>query len=695
MPIGLSIDIGGTFTDAVLEAHSKRYTSKVLTTKGDPAKGFILAASKVLELSGLSPGDIEIIIHGTTLATNALIEREGAKIGLLTTEGFTDSLEIAYEHRFEQSDLFMQRPKPLVPRHRRLGVIERLASDGSVLLPLDENSVVEATLKLKKENVEAVAIGLLHCYANPLHEERVAEIVMDILPKTPLSLSSRVSPEIREYDRISTTVANAYVLPLMRSYLRNLETFLKSSGYKAPLLLMMSSGGMTTVKTAQEVPIRLVESGPAGGAILAREIAAECGLEKVLSFDMGGTTAKICYVDNYQPNFSRSFEVAREYRFLKGSGFPLRIPVIDMVEIGAGGGSIATVDDLERIRVGPASAGSFPGPAAYGQGGKQATVTDADIILGRIDPKRFAGGEVKLNKALSENVIETDIGSVLKITTELAASGISQIVDENMANAAGVHAIELGKEQEDRTIIAFGGAAPLHACQLAETLGIKKIVVPTSAGVGSAIGFLRANITYEVARSFYVNLKFFEPERINKLFKTMFHEADAVETLGSAGAQLKETRSVFMRYCGQGHEIPVPVQNRELNIKDGEVLFLAFENEYKKLFGRTIPNLSVEAMTWSLTLGTDRPLPERKSFFEFNTEIKSKEYRCVFNTEKSSFEKIPVFDRNYLVPGNMIQGPAIIIEDGTSTFVSNKFSACINNLNYIELITKGAKNDPK
>ncbi len=690
MSVGLSIDIGGTFTDAVLEFDLKRFTSKVLTTKSNPANGFIAAASKVLDLSGLSPKDIDIIIHGTTLATNALIERSGAKVGLITTDGFSDSLEIAYEHRFEQSDLFMERPKPLVPRYLRLGVVERLASDGSVLIPLDEDSVIQAALKFKDENVEAIAIGLLHCYVNPSHENRIANIIASVIPNIPISLSSKISPEIREYDRISTTVANAYVLPLMRSYLDSLETFLKSSGYIAPLLLMMSSGSMTTIETAREVPIRLVESGPAGGAVLAREIAAECALEKVLSFDMGGTTAKICYIDQYQPHFSRSFEVAREYRFLKGSGLPLRIPVIDMVEIGAGGGSIANVDDLGRVRVGPTSAGSSPGPAAYGQGGKNATVTDADIILGRIDPERFAGGEVKLNKTLSIDAVSKAIGSKLNVSTEVAASGIAQIVDENMSNVAGVHAIELGKDQKDRSIIAFGGAAPLHACQLAEALGIQRIIIPTSAGVGSAVGFLRANIAYEVAKSSYIDLNNFRADAINNLFQDMYNEANAVVSLGAKTSELKQTRTVFMRYKGQGHEIAVPIENREMNTKDGETLFKAFEIEYQRLFGRIIPNLSVEAMTWALALGTDRPLPQSQSLIKTNTEIKSKKLQTIFNTKTNKSEDISIFNRDNLKVGDKIQGPALIIEDETSTYVSDQFAAYINNLKYIELIAKGA-----
>jgi N-methylhydantoinase A len=686
----LAVDIGGTFTDAVLEAGDRRFTAKVLTTD-NPEVGFMAAAIEVLRQSGLPPGSVELIIHGTTLATNALIERKGARVGLLTTDGFTDSLEIAYEHRFEQSDIFMQRPPPLVPRHLRLGVRERLAADGSVLLPLDEVSLAAQAEKLRAEKVEAIAIGFLHCYANPEHERRAAAVLSDLLPGVPVSISSEVSPEIREYDRISTTVANAYVLPLMGGYLERLRTDLSEAGLVAPLLLMMSSGGMTTVDTARRFPIRLVESGPAGGAILAREIAAECGLDKVLSFDMGGTTAKICYIDDYQPQLSREFEVAREYRFLKGSGFPLRIPVIDMVEIGAGGGSIASVDALGRIKVGPESAGANPGPAAYGRGGVRPTVTDADIALGRIDPERFAGGSVALDTTKAADALARHVGEPLNLPAELSASGVSQIVDETMANAASVHGVELGKDMEGRAMVAFGGAAPLHACQLAETLGIDIVVVPTGAGVGSAIGFLRADIAYEVALSRYMDLRAFEPEAINTLFTAMRVEAEAVVRLGTDATDLNETRTAYMRYRGQGHEIPVPLETRALATDDGATLTQAFEREYERLFGRTIPGLGVEVMTWTLALGTDGALPERvPDAADAGTAVASLSRR-VFDTRSGDFEDIAVVERASLLAGQSIAGPVLIVEDETTTYVSARFRARINGSGYIVLSAMEAR----
>ena len=688
MTVSLAIDIGGTFTDAVLELGKQRFTAKVLTTKDRPEEGFLAAAAKVIRIANLQPNDVDLVIHGTTLATNAIIERTGAKTALIATDGFTDSLEIAYEHRFEQSDLFMERPKPLVPRHLRLGIKERIASDGSVLIPLDENSVKEAVMKCKEEKVEAIAIGFLHCYANDQHEKLAQSIAQSLLPDIPISLSSQVSPEIREYDRLSTTVANAYILPLMQTYLKNLGESLKSTGYSAPLLMMMSSGGMTTLETAQNLPIRLVESGPAGGAILSRIISAECGLKEVLSFDMGGTTAKICYIDDYNPQYSREFEVAREYRFLKGSGFPLRIPVIDMVEIGAGGGSIATVDQLSRIRVGPESAGSNPGPASYNKGGEKVTVTDADLIMGRINPADFANGEVELNIGLATHALKADIAIPLKLTTEAGASGISQIVDENMANAASVHAIELGKRLDSRVMIAFGGAAPLHACQLAETLNIKKIIIPSGAGVGSAIGFLKADIAYEVARSFYMDLRSFEPDTINNLFETMRSEAEEVVKRGTDTEQLTEKRTAFMRYRGQGHEIPVPITDLFLTSANKEVLVDTFEAEYERLFGRIIPNLTAEVMTWSLTLSTNRKLKESISTFKRTNKPKPTSKRRVFSVSLNKYQEIPTYQRELLAPGNWMPGPNLITENGTSTYVSENFCAYVNNLNYLELTSQ-------
>src|ERR1700710_2979289 len=475
----LAVDIGGTFTDLALEAGGRRTTTKVLTTSSAPEQGVMEGFRAIIEAAGVAPGDIELIIHGTTLATNAVIERKGARTALITTEGFRDVIAMGNESRYDQYDLNIVLPEPLVPRYLRLPVPERLDNTGAVLRPLDEAAVQALIPVLRQEKVESIAVGLLHAFVNPVHERQVQAILHDALPGVPVALSSEVSPEMREWERFSTTVANAYVQPMMARYLRRLEADLHAAGATAPLFLMMSGGGLTTIETACRFPIRLVESGPAGGAIFSAHIARACGLDSVLSFDMGGTTAKICLIDNFKPQTARTFEVARVGRFRKGSGLPLRIPVIEMVEIGAGGGSIAHVDTLGRIGVGPESAGADPGPACYGRGGTHPAVTDANLSLGRYDPERFAGGTMRLGAAPAHDALVADVGARLG-----AALGVVEMVDENMANAARVHAIESGKTYEGRTLIAFGGGGPVHACRVAEKIGISRVLVPSGAGVG-------------------------------------------------------------------------------------------------------------------------------------------------------------------------------------------------------------------
>ena len=457
----LAVDIGGTFTDVALDTSVGLVTAKVLTTPDAPEQGAMQGIKTALAKADWTLGDVSLVMHGTTLATNALIERRGAVTALITTEGFRDSVEIGYEHRFEQYDVYLDKPEPLVPRFRRYTIPERVNARGEVLRPLDERAVEQLVTVLEREGVASVAVGLLHSYTNPQHEQRTREILLAALPELSITLSSEVSPELREYERLSTACANAYVQPLMAGYLARFDRALRNGGFAGALLLMTSGGGVIGPEAAQRFPIRLVESGPAGGAILACKVAAECGLERVLSFDMGGTTAKVCLIDDGQPQTSRSFEVARAYRFLKGSGLPLRIPVVEMVEIGAGGGSIARIDALKRVAVGPQSAGAVPGPACYARGGAEPTVTDSDVILGRIDPDAFAGGSLTLDTAAAENAVTRVVGQSLELSTPLAALAISEMVDENMASATRVHAVELGKALDGRTLVA--SAVP-HPC---------------------------------------------------------------------------------------------------------------------------------------------------------------------------------------------------------------------------------------
>ncbi len=592
--IRLGVDIGGTFTDVALEVGDRRYTAKGLTTSRAPEQGVLAILGSVIAEAGIAPGDVRLIIHGTTLATNALIERKGAKTALLTTEGFRDVVEIRHENRFEQYDVNIDLPPPLVPRRLRLPIRERIDAQGDVLVPLEETSISRAIDTLAAKQVEAVAVGFLHSFINPDHERRVGDALARQLPDLFVTLSSDVSPEMREYERFSTACANAYLQPLIGSYLAKLERELARAGFRCPMLLMTSGGGITTAETAIRFPVRLVESGPAGGAIFAACIARQHGLDQVVSFDMGGTTAKICFIDQAWPQTARMFEVARIYRFVKGSGLPLRIPVIEMVEIGAGGGSIASVDTLGRISVGPQSAGSEPGPVCYRRGGREPTVTDADVALGRIDPVTFSGGKMALDTAGAKGAIAERIGAKLRLSTEHAALGISEVVDENMANAARVHAIESGKDVRSRTLIAFGGAAPLHAARVAAKLGIGRVLVPANASVGSAVGLLRAPVAYEIVRGRLMRLPDFDAAAANSLLAEMRAEAEAIVRRGAPAAELNEQRSAFMRYRGQGHEIAVALPVRDFTAADRSTIAALFEDAYRRLYSRPIPGVEIE-----------------------------------------------------------------------------------------------------
>ena len=682
----LGVDIGGTFTDVALEAAGRRCSAKILTTPEAPERAVLEAIGMVLREAALTPADLSIMIHGTTLATNAIIERKGAKTALLTTEGFRDTIEIRHENRFEQYDVNIDLPPPLVPRRLRFPVRERIDARGRVLVALDEAGLLPLAERLVAEGVESVAIGFLHSFTNPAHERRVGEILAARVPGLAITFSSEVSPEMREYERFSTACANAYVQPLIGRYLADLEAMLRREGFLCPLFLMLSGGGLTAVETAIRFPVRLVESGPAGGAIFAAEIARQCGLDKVLSYDMGGTTAKICLIDDLKPQTNRAFEVARIYRFKKGSGLPLRIPVIEMVEIGAGGGSIARVDRLKRITVGPDSSGADPGPACYGRGGTAPTVTDADLLLGRIDPAAFSGGHMPLDRAAAEAAMRHEVAEPLALAVELAALGVSEIVDENMANAARVHAIESGKDARGRTLVAFGGAAPLHAARMAEKLGLDRVLVPSYAGVGSAVGFLRAPIAYEIVRSSLQRLDGFDAAAANALYASMRAEAEPIVRRGAGDAALTETRSAFMRYRGQGHEIAVSLPARAYHNDDATALRTAFEEAYRRLYSRIIPGVEVEILSWVLLLSAPPPAPGETSAPTVEPYAPQPvASRQVFDPETGEFVEVAIHARRELKPGAAIPGPAVIVEDETSTVVSRLFEAHIDGFGYIEL----------
>jgi N-methylhydantoinase A len=660
----LAVDIGGTFTDLALEHAAGRTTLKVLTTPAAPERGVMEGVRAILAATGLQPQDIEILIHGTTLATNALIERKGA--------------------------LNIVLPEPLIARNWRLTVPERLDNEGRVLLPLDEAAVAALVPMLKAERIESLAIGFLHAFVNPAHERRARDIISEDLPDLPISLSSEVSPEMREWERFSTTAANAYVQPLMARYLTRLEHELRALGLAAPVFLMLSGGGLTTIETACRFPIRLVESGPAGGAIFSAHVARECGLERVLSFDMGGTTAKICLIDAFRPQTSRNFEVARVGRFRRGSGLPLRIPVIEMVEIGAGGGSLAHVDTLGRIAVGPESAGADPGPACYGRGGTHPAVTDANLALGRYNPEKFAGGTMQLDEAASHAALAEDVGRKLGLSAEMAGLAVVEMVDENMANAARVHAIESGKTYEGRTLIAFGGGGPVHACRVAEKIGIDRVLVPSGAGVGSAIGFLRAPVGYEVVRSLYQRFSTFDVAAVNALLDDMAREAEGVVAAGSFGAPTQQTRTAFMRYVGQGHEIPVELPVRPLAHADVAAIRAAYDAEYARFYDRPVPGSDVEIMSYAVVVATVPEAAAQSAAPGTERIARPTGIQSVRDTVTGEVSDWAIHDRTALAPGARVAGPAIVAEDETSTLVGPGWTASIDARGYIAMVREAA-----
>jgi N-methylhydantoinase A len=687
----LAVDIGGTFTDVALEAGDGGLTTaKVPTTPGAPELGVMQGVTLALDEAGLAPGAIAHVIHGTTLATNALIERKGAVTALIVTEGFRDTLAIAYESRYDQYDVFLEKAPPVVPRYLTLPVAERMDVRGQVLTPLDESAVDGLIETLDRHAVEAVAIGFLHAYANPAHEKRVEALLRARRPDLYITLSSDVCPEMREYERLSTAACNAYVQPLMARYLRALQASLAAAGIAAPLLLMTSGGGLCALETAVRFPIRLVESGPSGGAILSATVAAQRGERRVMSYDMGGTTAKICLIDDFTPQTARTFEIARAARFMKGSGMPIRIPVIEMIEIGAGGGSIARVDNLERITVGPDSAGSEPGPACYGRGGTGATVTDGDLLLGRLDAAGFADGRMQLDTAAAQGAMAHDVAGPLKLDTTVAAHGLCEVVDESMANAARVHAVERGKDLRERTMIAFGGAGPLHAARLAEKLDIARIVVPLSPGVGSAVGFLWAPVAYEVVKSHYMTLDGFAPDQVTALYDDLAAEARAVVGQAAGDAQLTERRTCFMRYLGQGHEIEVELPSRPLDTGDRDRIRAAYDEVYAKVYGRTVPDMDIEILSWTLVVQAPARRPDGAATEARDHAPAANGTRPLFDGAAGGFVEAPVYDRRALEPGACFKGPCVIVEGQTTTVVSSRFAGRIDGHRHIVLDLIGA-----
>ena len=688
--VRLGVDIGGTFTDVVLEKDGVPFSTKVLTTYTAPENAIIDGMHQVCAKADVTPVQIGQIIHGTTLATNALIERHGAKTALITTKGFRDVIEMRTESRFEQYDLNLNLPDPLLPRQMRFTVAGRVDANGQILVDMDRAEVEAIVDQIAEGGFESVAVGLIHSYLNPTHEQLVRDVLAEKLPDVAVSISSEVSPQMREYERFNTVVANAYIKPLMASYLGRLEDRLNDEGVFCRIFLMHSGGGIISVQNAADFPVRLVESGPAGGAVFAAHIAARYGLDKVLSFDMGGTTAKICLIENQTPKTSRVFEVARSYRFKKGSGMPISIPVIDMVEIGAGGGSLAHVDALQQIRVGPKSAGSEPGPACYGRHGTRPAVTDADLVLGKLDPENFAGGSIKLFPDASRTAIAKYVGTKLDMDAVEAAFGISEVVDENMANAARVHAVENGEDLSAYTMIAFGGAAPLHAGRLAEKLGVERLLIPPGAGVGSAIGFLRAPFSFEANRSVYMKLSDFDGDRIKSLLADLKAEATGfVRTCDEVSPILAEFK-VYMRYTGQGWEIPIELTEDQAINPDAATFEARFIEDYSKLFGRPVAGMDIEITVWSVNATTPPEKVERVAETSGKASATSVGGRRLFDAAASKFLNADVVNRSDMLTGERALGPVTVVEDETTIIVPASRDAIRQPDGCIDIIIKGA-----
>ena len=673
----IGVDVGGTFTDVALERADGSFTStKVLTTHERPEEGILAGIASVAGREGVAMDEIAQIIHGTTLATNALIERRGAKTALVTTSGFRDVIETRTESRFEQYDLNIVLPAPLIERKDRFTVPERISASGDVLLPFDEGAAREVVDRLVDGGYASVAVGFMHSYRNPGHERRFRDLLLEASDAIAVSLSCEVSPQMREFERFSTVCANAYVQPLIAWYLRRLESELRLMGASCPLLLIHSGGGLMSSAAAAAFPVRLIESGPAGGAIFAAHLARTHRRDRIVSFDMGGTTAKIALIEDCSPRTAKTFETARTARFKKGSGMPVSVPAIEMIEIGAGGGSIATVDALGQVRVGPHSAGAHPGPASYGLGGTAATVTDANVQMGRLQPETFGAADIALSPARAAEALDSSVGGPLGLDTDAAAVGVTEVVDENMANAARTHAVESGRDLAGYSMVAFGGAAPLHAGRLIDKLGIDEVLVPTGAGVGSAIGFLLAPFSYEATRSFYATSDDFDTGGVRAVLDELASEAEAFVRMGTSDAVSVE-REVLMRYRGQGWEIPVALPAGGFDEVAAQELVNAFVKAYEAFFGRAIDGLTVEAVSWSVRVSSRRDTPEAVEPVLTGEPVTAAGTRMVHDAAAGAKAATALHERGALSAGDTVTGPALITEDQTTTVVGSQHTAVV------------------
>jgi N-methylhydantoinase A len=668
--VRVGFDVGGTFTDFVLQTDDGRFvTAKRLTTYPDPSDACLAGLDAVMTEAGVAWPDLAQAVHGTTLGSNVVIERKGRGIALVTTEGFRDILAIGREKRYDLYDLQIDKPDPLVDRSMVFEIPERMLADGSVERPLDETAARAVVRQMADRGVVSVAVCLLHSYVNPAHEHAFARLVAEVAPDMAVSLSSDVSPRFREYERASTTVVNAYLIPSVRDYVSRMVAELASRQYGRKLFIMQSSGGIATAEAMADQPVRMIESGPAAGALMAARYGRLTGHDDVVAFDMGGTTAKLSLIVGGAPQTVGQFEL-HKINLAPGSGIPMNIQSLDLVEIGAGGGSIARVE-MGTIRVGPESAGSAPGPVCYGRGGTEATVTDANLVLGYLSPDTFAGGTMALDVDGAADAIRRQVAEPLGIDLAEAAWGIHRMVNLGMELATRVVSIERGYDPRGLALVATGGSGPAHACRLAGVLGMPTVVLPAAAGVASAIGLLAADVKFDQARTLVSRLDATDVAAVNRMLSEMEAEAAAVieESTGAAPARLE--RQVDLRYLGQGYEVSIPVPAGDLEPDDLKTIRVAFEREYKTRYGFTSPDQVVEATTWKLTAhgpATSLELPALAGTVD-RVEDAVRARRPAYFPETGGFTDTPVYDRYRLFAGAEMRGPAVIEERESTTVI--------------------------
>ncbi len=691
----LGCDIGGTFTDFVLVNNKtgEFHTNKCLTTPSDPSDAI---EQGIRELALILPGfmdDVDKIIHGTTLVINAIIERKGAKTGLITTKGFRDVLELGREKRYDAYDIFSEYPEPIVPRSDRAEINERLTFDGSVIREVDEKEVLQVLEKFKKDGIESIAVCFINSYENAANEKKIKEIIEKQAPEIFLSTSFEVLPEIKEYERTCTTAVNAYVKPITYWYLNKLITRLGSIGFHGKFFIMLSSGGITSIETAKDFPVRIIESGPTAAVIASQHYGNMFNIKDMFCFDMGGTTAKSCLIQDGQAGLVSTFEVGRVQRFQKGSGLPIQVPVVDLMEIGAGGGSIAKISNLGLLQVGPESAGADPGPACYKLGGENPSVTDADLVLGYLDPDFFLGGTMALDIELSKKAIEEKIAKPLGTTMVKAAFGIHDLINETMASAAKTHIAEKGGNPNLVTVSAFGGAGPVHTYGLAKKIGASNILVPPLAGVGSALGFFTAPVAFDLSRSHRKILDETDFKEIESLFNELEKESAKILEGAQSGNKIIFERTLLMRFVGQGAEIDLGIENKDFTKFSKSQIRTMFDEEYKRLYGRTSAESPVEFVTFKVRASLPKKPFTISKLSTKNRDLKTciKGQRPAFSIIKKEYLPFTVYDRSKLFPNAEFEGPAIIEERESTIVMGEDAKARVDEYGFIwiQLIQPG------